>query len=74
MQPMHNVYLIGIFTIHIFMSIVKNVPFSEMENGDGNQEDQNEEQSPFVPDLGLPSDESVNHGHGGVWMGGRVSF
>ena len=43
--------------------------FTEMENGEDNQEDQHEEQSPFVPDLGLPSDESVNHGQGGLLIG-----
>ena len=37
-----------------------------MENGEENREDQHEEQSPYVPDLGLPSDESVNHGQGGL--------
>ena len=39
-----------------------------MENGEDNQPGQNEEPSPFVPDLGLPSDESVNHGQG-LWKG-----
>ncbi|XP_043193881.1 putative histone-lysine N-methyltransferase PRDM6 [Amphibalanus amphitrite] len=45
-----------------------------MDNGEDNQDGQNEEPSPFVPDLGLPSDESVNHGqgNGGGAVGGAV--